>query len=170
MEALKTLALLGAFIGCAGYGWIRYYQLLQRCKQLKEWQDILMQLRTKMCHYSLTITRAFHEVASTDTVAGKIICSAEKSMRNEPGLSPEIAIAQAIEDQTIALKKQEIGAIRRVFSEIHLDRASVGQAIEMAENELAKIQTVAQKEANEKGKLWRTFGVLSGLAIVIIFI
>jgi stage III sporulation protein AB len=167
----------GSIIILTATGFLGYY-LSADCKkrpvQLRELQSMLAMLENQICFLSDVLAEAFERVCrSTKSEVGVFFSTAAEKLKTSAGITAFEAWEQAVRDNIgkTALNGDD-GEILISFGKMLGNSDTEGQIrnIRLAVSQL-KLQEQAAEEKREKHEgMFRSLGILFGLALVIILI
>ena len=169
MFFIKCIIYILIFSSSTYIGILISKQYSNRVSELQEIKLALNILKTKIRFTSEPLYSIFKEISMSSK--GNISNLFKNMSENLKTNSAKVAWEQGIENETLAIKKQDRQALKsmgKLLGKTDLD----GQIseIELTESFLETQISEAQKEKDKNEKLYKTLGMITGVGIIVILI
>jgi stage III sporulation protein AB len=169
------LKLLGSILVMAASTYLGF-TLSRECAarpiQLRTLQSLLQMLENEISYLSSVLTEAFEKIGkSTNSEIGLFFSEAAAMLTNGTGLTAAQAWEQAVENKLgrTALNRED-GEMLKAFGKLlgSSDREGQIKNIRLTADHMKLQEQKAEESRRRNEKMYRSLGVLGGLAIVII--
>lgn len=171
------LEFIGSIMVIAASAFLGFYLSLdcgKRPGQLRVLQGLLQMLENEMCFLSSLLTDSFEKISqSSDSVVAKIFCDTVKVLNAGDGLNASEAWKTAVRNniKKTSLKKEDeeiLVSFGKMLGASDLE----GQVknIRLTLNQLKMQEQKAEESKKKNESMYRSLGILGGLALVIILI
>lgn len=169
MFFIKCLIYILIFSSCTYIGILISKQYSNRVNELKEMKLALNILKTKIRFTSEPLYNLFYEISmSSKANISNLFKNISENLKNT---SAKIAWEQGIENETLAIKKQDRQALKSMGKLLgKTDLAGQISEIELTESFLETQILDAEKERDKNEKLYKTLGMVTGVGIIVILI
>ena len=140
-----------------------------RTEELKEFKGILNIIKNKIQFTYEPLPEIFYEVSNiTNGNTSKILKNAANKMKNMNAMD---AWNKSLDEANTSLKKEDIQNIKSLGKILgQTDKEGQLSNIEVTESFIEMQITKAKKEEEKNAKMYKTLGIILGMAIVIILI
>lgn len=165
------LFLLVGIVGCSSFlGFYQSRRLSSRVTFLEECLLLLQKMRAYLSHERITTAQLVHELARVNSLA-TLTFLADCDQRLKAGEIFPVAWGSALDgsSQHDPLLEEDRTVLRMIGEILGSSPAAVQQGeLSVVEQLLQQQRTHAQTQCLEKGKLYRSLGVLCGIGIAIL--
>lgn len=167
---IKIIGLIIIFITCAGIGFVLSSYLSKRVNELRELQSHLLILENEIGFMSRVLSEAFFNSSKSNSNISKLFIKVSEYMRNYETSANE-ALKRGIEEMkaTLCLNAEDIKILKNFGgilgnSDVDGQKKNIKMTIE-----LLKIQEEkAEEDKKSHGKMYKSLGMLTGIALVVI--
>lgn len=169
MFFIKCLIYILIFSSSTYIGILISKQYSNRVNELKEMKLALNILKTKIRFTSEPLYNIFHEISMSSK--GNICNLFKRICQNLKNDSAKIAWENAIENETLSIKKEDRQALKSMGNLLgKTDLNGQISEIELTEAFLETQIIDAQNEKDKNEKLYKTLGMVTGVGIIVILI
>ena len=169
MIVIKYSLLILIFVVSSAIGKMKSEKYYKRVEELREIENMLCQLKTKIRFTASPLREIFQELASNNTTVIGIFL--EKTSENMEENSFNVAWNKSIEEMMWNLNEEDISILKDLGK--ILGKSDVeGQVneIELVRTFIEKQTQKAEVEKSKNAKIYKTLGNIIGIGIVIILI
>lgn len=169
MQIVKIIILLLILLSSGYIGILISKKYINRVKSLKEMKTALNIFNTKIKFTYEPIPQIFKEIShKVESSVGKIFLTASNKMEN---LSAGEAWQEALNEGNISFTKEDIEVLKNLSNMLgKVDIEGQISEIELVDSFLNKQIELAEEEKTKYVKMYKTLGIVAGVAVVIILI
>ena len=164
----KSVGLVLVFVACTGFGYTKYLELKNHLNALQELRQIFYTLRSELQYTRATFEEIFGKMGKKfDNPFGRWLEGLQRELKEKNGKSFFSIWKKSIDEEVegFYLKKEDLDELKEIGKNLeHFEHIDL--FIEQLEYKIQR----TREDYETKGKLYRSFGIMSGVFLVILLL
>lgn len=147
---------------------------VRRTNELRELQGALSRLETEILYYTTTLPEAMCAIGETiKGTTGRLFADTGRKLKNKSNITVSEAWNESLSqlNDNFYLNEEELAILRRFGDQLgSSDKESQAKYIRLTLLQLQQQETKAQEARNRYERMYKSLGLLGGIAIAIILL